>query len=161
TTKNLISNGLLALLKHPEQRHMLQSDSSLMPGAVEEFLRYNGPSKISVRWAKQDFEMGGKEIKSEQRVFLIQAAANRDPNRFPHPDKLDIQRKDSQHLGFGYGMHYCLGAPLARLETQIAIEALLRHFPNMRLEEETIEWHATILSRGLKMLQIDKGEHKA
>jgi cytochrome P450 len=161
TTTNLISNGLLALLKHPEQRHLLQSDSSLMPGAVEEFLRYDGPSKISVRWAKHDVEIGGEKINSEQRVFLIQAAANRDPNRFPDPDKLNIQRKDNQHLGFGYGIHYCLGAPLARLETQIAIEALLRHFPNMQLHEETIEWHATILSRGLKTLQIDKGEHRA
>src|SRR6185369_10317079 len=121
TTVNLIGNGLLALLRHPEQKQLLQEDPNLIQSAVEEFLRYDGPVQLTGRGAKEDVEIGGKRILQGERVMTVLAAANRDPAQFPDPDRLDIRRENNYHLAFGQGIHFCLGASLARAEGQIAI----------------------------------------
>ena len=126
TTTNLIGNGIYALLTHPEQLRMLQADPSLIPGAVEEFLRHNGPVQFTNRVALEDVQLGGKTIRRGQFVFLFLAAADRDPAHFPDPDRLDVTRAAHKHLAFGLGHHFCLGAPLARLEAQIAFATVLR-----------------------------------
>lgn len=154
TTTNLLSTGLLALARHPEQRAKLVADPSLCPSAVEEFLRYDGPLKLMVRWARADRDLRGRRIRSGDRVFLVQSAANRDPEQFPDPDRLDIARPDNHHIAFGYGIHYCLGAPLARLEARIAFTTLLSRFPRLRVETEHLRWQPTVLGRGLQRLAV-------
>ena len=158
TTVNLIGNGTLALMQHPDQLQKLRDDPSLIKSAVEELLRYDGPVKISSqRYAREDVAIGGTVIPKGEMVMVVNAAANRDPARFPEPDVLDITRTDNKHLAFGKGIHHCLGAPLARMEGQIAISTLLRRMPNLRLKDspESLAWRPSTHVRGLKALPIE------
>jgi len=153
TTTNLIGNGLLALLKHPEEFQRLRSDPSLITSAVEELLRYDCPSQHTARIAPADVEMGGKKIRAGQAVMAVMAAANRDPERFPDPDRLDLSRTDNRHLAFGWASHFCFGAPLARLEGQIAF-GVLAQLPNLHLRSESLEWRTNLGLRGLTALPV-------
>ena len=156
TTTNLIGNGLLALLHHPEQLRALQEDPSLMPSAVEEFLRYDSPIQFSGRVASSDLELNGHVIPAGQTVVIGLGAANRDPAQFPEPDRLDIRRPENRHLAFGAGVHFCLGAALARLEGQIGIGAVLQRFPDLRLAAEEVVWRRTGVLRGLERLPVSR-----
>ncbi|MGA7217010.1 MAG: cytochrome P450 [Candidatus Sulfotelmatobacter sp.] len=158
TTTNLIGNGLLTLLRNPGELKKLRDDASLIPSAVEEMLRYESPSQHTARMCPSDREMGGKLIKKRQAVIAVMAAANRDPERFPEPDRFDISRKDNRHLAFGYAAHYCFGAPLARVEGQVVFEALLRRLTDITLDPEPIEWRSNLGLRGLKALNVVFGE---
>src|SRR5262249_28274522 len=150
TTTHLIGNGLLALLRHPDQLRKLRADPSLVPAAVEEFLRYDSPIQATYRRAREDFELGGKQIRSGQPVHLVIGAANRDPAHFTEPERLDIARSPNKHLAFGYGHHFCLGAPLARLEAEVAFRSLLARFPALRLSDAVPERQEHFILRGLK-----------
>src|SRR5438132_163661 len=140
TTTNLIGNGVLALLRNPDQLQKLRSDLSLIPSAVEEMLRYESPSQHTARLAPEDTILGGKRIAKRQAVIAVMAAGNRDPERFPEPDRLDITRSNNGHLAFGWAAHFCFGAALARIEGQIAFELMLRRFPNWTLEPGSLVW---------------------
>jgi cytochrome P450 len=155
TTTNLIGNGLLALLRHPDQMSRVWGDEGLIPSAVEEMLRFDGPVQLTTRLAKVDFDVLGTRIEQGQRVYLVLAAANRDPAQFPEPDRFDAGRRDNRHVAFGAGPHFCLGAPLARLEAQVALRALRRRFPALRLGAGPIEYRNNFNLRGLKSLPID------
>jgi cytochrome P450 len=158
TTVNLIGNGTLALLTHPDQFERLRSDPSFIKHAVEELLRYDGPIETSTeRFAREDVRLGDKLIPRGEMVLIVIAAADRDPARFDDPDALDITREDNRHLAFGKGIHHCLGAPLARMEGQIAISTLLRRMPNLRLKEqpETLRWRPGLILRGLHALPVE------
>ncbi|MFF4317813.1 cytochrome P450 [Streptomyces sp. NPDC001568] len=134
TTVNLIGGGISTLLAHPDQFELLRSDPSLLPGAIEEFLRYDGPVSPGIaRFAREDVEIAGVTVPRGATVLIGSALADRDPARFPDPERLDITRQDNAHLAFGHGIHYCLGAPLARLEGQIAIGTVLRRLPDLAL----------------------------
>jgi len=161
TTTNLLGTSLWLLHRHPEALERLRRQPGLVPEALEEFLRYDGPSKMMVRWPIEDLELRGRKIRRGERVFLMQNAANRDPEAFPEPDRLDVERRANAHLGFGFGIHYCLGAPLARLEAQLALPALLQRFPRLRVETDTPEWNPTLLSRGLRSLPVSTGAPSA
>ncbi|MEK4274585.1 cytochrome P450 family protein [Paenibacillus sp. FSL R7-0026] len=153
TTVNLIGNGMLALLDNPEQKQLLLNDPELIHPALEEILRYNGPAEVSnIRWANEDVEYGGKHIRQGDMLFVSFSSANRDHQQFPEPDTFDITRKVNNHIAFGKGIHFCLGAPLARLEGEIAINALLCKMPDIRLNttEESLEWRPGMIIRGLK-----------
>jgi len=154
TTTNLIGNGLLALLRNPQVLQELRSDLSLIPSAVEELLRYEAPSQYTTRLAPEDFEVGGKTIQKGQATIVIMAAANRDPERFPDPDRLDIRRTDNRHLAFGWAAHFCFGAPLARIEGQLTFEALLRRLPDLALEPGPLVWRHNLGLRGLQALPV-------
>jgi len=154
TTTNLIGSGVLTLLRNPDQLAKLRADLSLIPSAVEELLRYESPSQHTGRLAPEDIEMGGKQIKKRQAVMAVMAAANRDPERFPDPDRLDITRQDNRHVAFGWGAHFCFGAPLARIEGQIAFEEMLRFFPNWSLKPGPLVWRTNLGLRGLTSLPI-------
>jgi cytochrome P450 len=154
TTRNLIGNGMLALLRNPDQLEKLWHDPSLVESAVEEFLRYAGPVQCTARVATEDVEIGGKTVEKGQVVFTMLAAANRDPAHFSDPEKLDITRKDNHHVAFGSGIHSCLGQPLARLEAQIAFSTMARRIPNPRPASEELEWGPSFILRGLKSLPI-------
>jgi cytochrome P450 len=154
TTTNLIGNGLLALLRHPDQMKKLRDNPSLINTAVEELLRYDNPVQILWRYASEEIEIAGKQIGQGQMVNLIIAAANRDPAQFPDPDRLDLSRPESRHAGFGFGIHFCLGSALARLEGQIAINTLLQRIPTLKLETEALEWQENPIFRGLKSLPV-------
>ncbi|MFF2579548.1 cytochrome P450 family protein [Streptomyces goshikiensis] len=143
TTVNLISGGIAMLLTHPAQLELLRSDPELLPGAIEEFLRYDGPVSPGIaRFAREDVEIAGVTVPRGATVLIGSAIADRDPARFPDPERLDITRQDNAHLAFGHGIHYCLGAPLARLEGQIAIAAALRRLPGLALAvaPDEIRW---------------------
>jgi cytochrome P450 len=158
TTVNLIGNGVLALLRHPEQLEKLRNDPSLVKPAVEELLRYDGPVETSTeRFAREDVAIGGEVIPKGEMVLVVIAAADRDPERFHDPDALDITRADNKHLAFGKGIHHCLGAPLARMEGQIAIGTLLRRMPNLRLKvsPEALAWRPGMVLRGLQSLPVE------
>jgi cytochrome P450 len=160
TTVNLIGNGVLSLLRHPGQLALLQSDPALLPGAVEEFLRYEGPVNIAtVRFTTEQVQAGGADIPAGQFVLISLLAVNRDQRQFADPDRLDITRPPSGHLAFGHGIHHCLGAPLARLEGQIAIAALLRRFPGLALAAEPgdLRWRYSTLMHGLHELPVRLG----
>jgi surfactin family lipopeptide synthetase A len=157
TTTNLIGNGLLTLLRNPAEMEKLRNDPSLIPSAVEEMLRYESPSQHTARMCPSDREMGGKLIQKRQAVIAVMAAANRDPERFPDPDRFDITRKDNRHLAFGYAAHFCFGAPLARVEGQVVFEALLRRLTDIALVPEPIEWRSNLGLRGLKSLRVKFG----
>jgi cytochrome P450 len=157
TTSNLISIGTLMLLDHPDQLEKLKADLSLVPSAVEELLRYNGPVLIPApRFAAEDVELGGQRIGKGDLVLTVLASANRDESQFTQPDELDIARSLNRHLAFGQGIHVCLGAPLARLEADIAFTTLLRRMPNLRLNvpRETINWRGNFTLRGLVSLPV-------
>jgi cytochrome P450 len=153
TTVNLIGNGMLALLRHPEERRRLQADPGLIQSAIEELLRFDGPVQRTSRVLTAEVEVGGKILPPGSRVAVVLGSANRDPARFPDPDRLDITRPDNRHLAFGGGMHYCLGVSLARAEAQIAINTLLRRMPGLQLQDEP-EWRKTSLLRGLKSFPV-------
>jgi cytochrome P450 len=153
TTTNLIANGVLSLLRHPEQLKKLRANPSLIPSAVEELLRFESPTQYTARLAPDDTELGGRRIAKRQAVFAVLGAANRDPARFPEPDRLDIARPDNKHLAFGWGGHFCFGAPLARIEGQIAFEELLR-LENWSLDPAPLEWRSNLALRGLTALNI-------
>ncbi len=154
TTTNLIANGVLSLIRNRDQEDKLRSDMSLLPSAVEEMLRYEPPSQHTGRLAPEDTEIGGKIIRKRQAVMAVMAAGNRDPERFPDPDRFDIERKDNRHLSFGWAQHFCFGAPLARLEGQIALQTLLNRFENIQLAPGKLEWRTNSGLRGLKAMPI-------
>jgi cytochrome P450 len=154
TTTKLLTNGVLELLRHPEQMEMLREDQSMVPQAVEEILRYQGTSKSLTRGVVKDFELRGKQIEAGERILLSQAAANHDPRKFDDPETFDITRGSMDHLGFGHGTHHCLGAPLARLEARVAFSALVDAFPHMELATEDIEWTRSPLVRGPEELHV-------
>ncbi|MGG3626315.1 cytochrome P450 [Bacillus gobiensis] len=154
TTVNLISNSVLALLNHPEQLMKLKENPSLIKMAVEEFLRYESPTQMTARIASEDTEMNGITIKKSEQVYILLGAANRDPKKFIDPNVLDITRNPNPHLAFGYGIHFCLGSSLARLETQIAIVTLLQRMDNLQLVTPDLHWRNLIGFRSLQELQI-------
>ncbi len=140
TTTSLLGNGLYTLLRHPDQLQLLKDDPALMPTAIEEMLRYESPIARQPRLMKQDAEMGGKKIRASETVFQMLNAANRDPAVFDDPDLFDIRRKDNRHLAFGMGIHFCVGAPLARTEGSIVFSTLLKRMPRLHLTDEKPEW---------------------
>jgi len=155
TTTNLIGNGLLTLLRQPDQLERLRSDPTLMPSAVEELLRYESPSQHTARLAPPGAVLGGKEIPPGAAVIAVMGAANRDPERFSDPDLLDLGRADNRHLAFGWAAHFCFGAPLARIEGQIAFETLLARFSELSLSpDEDIRWRPNLGLRGLTQLLV-------
>lgn len=163
TTVNLIGNGTYALLTHPEQRERLQDslrggDAGLLETGLEELLRFDGPVELATwRFATEPLTVGGEDIAVGDPVLVVLAAADRDPERFRDPDTLDLSRRDNQHLGYGHGIHYCLGAPLARLEGQTALATLLRRLPDLRLAAETddLRWRGGLIMRGLRTLPVE------
>ena len=154
TTANLIGNGLLSLLRNPLQLERLRSDPALISSAVEELLRYESPSQHTVRVALEDAELAGRLISRGEAVIAVLGAANRDPAIFPEPDRLDLGRRDNRHLAFGWAGHFCFGAPLARIEAQIAFGTLLRRLPHLSLEPEPLVWQENLGLRGLKALPV-------
>jgi hypothetical protein len=154
TTTNLIGNGLLTLMRNPKQRAQLRGDASLIPSAVEELLRYESPSQHTGRIAREDVPIGDKQIRKGQAVMAIMAAANRDPERFPDPDRLILDRSDNKHLAFGWSSHFCFGAPLARMEGQIAFETILRRLPNLEVAPGPLTWRNNSGLRGLTALPV-------
>ena len=153
TTTNLIGNGLLALLRNPGELRRLQEDHSLIENGIEELLRYDSPVQMTGRVALEDLEIAGRPIKKGEFCATILGAANRDPAVFPDPDRLDVGRTGLRHVSFGMGVHYCLGAPLARAEGQIAFDILLDRMPHLRLGGRP-EWRPTLLLRGLRTLPV-------
>jgi cytochrome P450 len=157
TAVNLIGNGVLALLQHPDQLALLREQPGLLDGAVEEILRYDGPvERATMRFAAEDVAVGDQIIRRGDAVSLVLAAADRDPAQFAGPDRLDITRANNRHLGFGLGIHYCLGAALARLEGKIALEVLLERLPQVRLAvaPETLKWRKVPILRGVQHLPL-------
>ncbi|MEU1025133.1 cytochrome P450 [Streptomyces sp. NPDC005904] len=163
TTVNLIGNGVYALLTHPEQRARLQAalargESALLETGVEELLRFDGPVELATwRFATEALTVGGQDIAAGDPVLVVLAAADRDPARFERPDTLDLSRRDNQHLGYGHGIHYCLGAPLARLEGQTALATLLRRLPDLQLagDPADLRWRGGLIMRGLRTLPVE------
>ncbi|WP_433561221.1 cytochrome P450 family protein [Nocardia sp. CA-151230] len=157
TTVNLIANGTLALLRNPAQLQALRADPEAIPAAVEEFLRFDGPVNMStIRHTAEPVTIAGTDIPEGEFVFVALAAANRDPDRYPAPDALDPARDTTGHLAFGHGIHFCVGAPLARLEARVAFAALLSRFPDLRLSPaaEALAWHPSTLMHGLHELPV-------
>jgi cytochrome P450 len=157
TTVNLIGNGVLALLRNPDQFNLLRGDPSLLPGAIEEFLRFESPVNLAtLRYTKSPLRLGEMEIPAGEFVLVSLGSANRDGGRFGEPDRLDVTRKSAGHAAFGHGIHYCLGAPLARLEGQIAIGHLIERFPKLTLAAEPAEltWRESTIIRGLLELPV-------
>ncbi|MFD8296825.1 cytochrome P450 [Streptomyces bauhiniae] len=163
TTVNLIGNGTYALLTHPEERHRLQhslaaGETGLLQTGVEELLRYDGPVELATwRYATEPLTIGGQDIAAGDPVLVVLAAADRDPERFADPDLLDLGRRDNQHLGYGHGIHYCVGAPLARLEGQTALATLLTRLPDLALGADPAElrWRGGLIMRGLRTLPVE------
>ena len=154
TTVNLIGNGLLALLRHRDQLERLLADPGLLGTAVEELLRFDSPVQRTARIINAEVELGGKVLPKGAFVVAAIGAANRDPAHFADPDRLDVARADNRHIAFGFGIHFCLGAPLARVEGQIALQSLLRRMPGLRLTGPEPEWRESSTLRGLKALPV-------
>ncbi len=154
TTTNLIASGFLTLLRNPDSLERLRSHPEILGSAVEELLRYESPVQHTARIAPADMELGGKGIRKGAKVVAVLAAANRDPNRFPDPDRLDLLRPDNRHLAFGWAAHFCFGAHLARLECQIAFNTLLRRLSNPALLDEVLYWRSNAGLRGLTSLNL-------
>ncbi|WP_438027162.1 cytochrome P450 [Sorangium sp. So ce233] len=161
TTKNLIGNGLLALLLHRSARDELRESPMLIGPAVEELLRYDSPVQWMSRMALEDIELDGVTIPKGDRAFLVLGAANRDPAQFPEPDRLDFHRTDIRHISLGLGVHYCAGAALARVEAQAAISMFLRRFPNAELASGGLTWRMNPGVRGLTAIPVELGKEKA
>ena len=154
TTTNLIASGFLTLLRNPEALQQLRSRPEIVGPAVEELLRFESPVQHTARIAVSDMQLGGKTLLKGSRIVVVLAAANRDPNRFPDPDRLDLLRTDNRHLAFGWASHFCFGAPLARMEGQIAFNALLRRLTRPELTGRTWDWRENAGLRGLTKLNI-------
>ena len=154
TTTNHIANSMLALMRHPGQMHKLRTQPQLAASAVEELLRFDGPSPAQVRIVLQKHQLHGKELEVGQRVFIMLNAANRDPRAYPEPNRLDIERDGLSHLAFGFGSHLCLGFPLARLEGQIALSDLLRTYATIEQADAQPTWINSIVFRGMKTLPV-------
>ncbi|MEU9965446.1 cytochrome P450 family protein [Streptomyces malaysiensis] len=155
--QHLISAGLVTLLQHPEQVAELRAEPDLLPEAVEELLRYAHPNQMAIRrFPTEPIEIGGTQIPAGATVMLCLASAHRDPKRYPSPDEFDIHREDKAHLALGQGMHYCLGAPLARMEIQIALHTLLHRFPQLDLAvpPQQLQWRTSFRSRALKAVPV-------
>ena len=154
TTRNLIGNGMLVLLRHPDQLRLFRHDATLLDPAVDELLRYDSPVQLNGRLVREDVEIGGKPIRAGEVVISAIGAANRDPEVFDHPETLDIGRRETSHLSFGRGIHYCLGAPLALLEARVAFAALLDRYASIRLADEPRHRQGVVL-RGVEHLWIE------
>lgn len=162
TTVNLVGNGVYALLRNPDQRERLQrsldaGETGLLATGIEELLRYDGPVELATwRYATEPVQLGGQSVAVGDPVLVVLAAADRDPERFADPDRLDLSRSDNKHLGYGHGIHYCLGAPLARLEGQAALGTLLTRLPDLRLavDPSDLRWRGGLIMRGLRTLPV-------
>jgi cytochrome P450 len=154
TTVNLIGNGTMALLRHPDQLQRLRENPGLIGSAVEELLRYDGPVQRTARTPTADVVIGGRTIARGEIVMPFIGAADRDPGQFPDPDRLDVARTDNRHIAFGWGIHFCLGAPLARVEGQIAIGTLVRKLPKLALATERPAYRQSLTLRGLQALPL-------
>ncbi len=154
TTVNLIGNGTLALLRHPEELRRLRETPGLITSAVEELLRYDGPVQRTARITSTEVTIGGRTIPRDEMVMPFIGAADRDPSQFPDPDRLDLGRADNRHIAFGWGIHFCLGAPLARVEGQIAIDTLVRRLPRLALVDDEPAHRQSLTLRGLKALPV-------
>ena len=154
TTVNLLGNGTLALLRHPDQLRLLRENPGMIGSAIEELLRYDGPVQRTARVPSAAAIIDGHKIEAGEMVMPFIGAADRDPAQFPDPDRLDLKRTDNRHIAFGWGIHFCLGAPLARLEGQIAINTMLRRFPKLALATDRPEYRQSLTLRGLKSLPV-------
>lgn len=157
TTTHLLGNGIVALLRHPSEWERLQLDASLVPNAIEEMLRYDGPAQAVLRVTTQDTEVAGHPLPKGSRVMLLIGAANRDPRRFPDPDRFDVTRDTQGHVAFGHGIHFCLGAPLARLEVKVVLEELLPRVRRLSFapgQEDSIDWGGNFILRGPRNLRL-------
>lgn len=154
TTTNLLGNGLYTLLEHPAEHARLRADPRLVPSAIEEMLRFESPVQAMPRVAREACEIGGREVAPGDYLIAMVGAANRDPAVFAQPDRFDIARTDNRHLAFGHGAHFCLGAPLARAEAEIAFQTLLRRAPDLRGDYARVEWKSTQVMRGLVELPV-------
>ena len=161
TTTNLIGNGMLTLTRQPDRLAELRDEPDVLATGVEELLRYESPSQHTARIARADTLIGGKLIRKGAAVMAVMAAGNRDPDRFPDPDRLDLRRTDNRHLAFGWGAHFCFGAPLARMEARIAFKALLERLGDIRVEDGPLRWRTNSGLRGLTALQIAFGPRQA
>jgi hypothetical protein len=155
TTTKLIGNGLLALIRHPDQHQRLIDNPALIESAVEELLRFDAVVQTTVRLARDELEIAGRQIHAGEMVHFILGAANRDPAQFPDPDRLDLSRSPNRHLGFGIGTHFCLGAHLARLEARIAIGTLVRRLEDLRLTDRNLAWNGNLTFRGLNAMPVE------
>ena len=154
TTTNLLGNGLFHLLRHPAQAALLRADPSLLHHAVEELLRYDGPVPATVKIATEDRSWHGRTIRRGDMVMPFMASANRDPRQFPDPDTLDVCRAPERHVAFAAGMHFCLGAWLARLEARIVLDTVFRRLPDLELASAEVRWKPMIFLRGLESLPL-------
>jgi cytochrome P450 len=154
TTANLVGNGTLALLRHRDQLARLRADPTLIRSAVDELARYDTPSQTILRVVAHEVAIDDHTLSPGELVYLVLGAANRDPDRFADPDRLDLSRPDNRHLSFGNGPHFCLGAPLARLQAELAIGTLVRRFPELRLDTESLDWRPNPLQRRLVALPL-------
>jgi cytochrome P450 len=154
TTTNLIGNGTLALLRHPEELARLRGEPGLLRGGIEELLRWDSPVQATVRIATEACELGGQPIRAGALLVCGIGAANRDPAAFAEPERLDVGRVENHHLSLGFGAHFCLGAPLARLEAEVAFRALLDRLPGLRLAAERVEFRPNPILRGLRALPV-------
>jgi cytochrome P450 len=154
TTVNLIGNGMLALLRHRDQLELLRAHPEVMDSAIQELLRYDSPVQLSTRVPKHEVSFGGKTIPAGSLLFVSLAAANRDSERFPDADRLDLRRGDNRHLAFSAGIHYCLGSALALLEGEVALGAVVNQLGELELEEDGVEWQKEIIFRGPRRLPV-------
>ena len=154
TTTHLIGNGTLALLRNPDQLRLLQEQPTLISSAVAELLRYDSPVQLTSRRAKETLQIGDKQVSAGQEVIMVLGAANHDPAQFADPDRLVLARPENRHLSFGLGIHFCLGAPLARVEGEIAFSTLFKRFQHLRLETGTPDWMPSLVFRGLQQLPV-------
>ena len=157
TTSNLIGNAVLLMLRFPGERKRLQEDPSLLPSAVDECLRYESPIQLTDRAVVEDCELAGQPLRRNQVVAVVLAAANRDPEHFPEPERFDVGRRDNHHLAFGLGNHFCLGSQLARLEAEVALGALLRRFPDFSGSPDQPAWRRSMIIRGPESVPVELG----
>lgn len=154
TTTNLLANGVVAFDEFPGQWQLLRSNPDLARSTTEEMLRYDGPIAAQGRWARETFELAGKTINENDRVMLVQWAANRDPEQFADPDRFDITRSPNRHVGFGYGIHMCLGGSLARLEVEVAMRRLSQRFPSIEIANKPVKFQSSLTARSVRQLDV-------